>query len=45
MHELLQNGINEGISFGGEIEKIINRMELLFGDLKIFYQNLHLKLL
>ena len=32
MHELLQNGINEGISFGGEIEKIINRMELLFGD-------------
>ena len=34
MHELLQNGINEGISFGGEIEKIINRMELLFGDSK-----------
>ena len=34
MHELLQNGINEGISFGGEIEKIINRMKLLFGDSK-----------
>ena len=34
MHELLQNGINEGVSFGGEIEKIINRMELLFGDSK-----------
>ena len=34
MHELLQNGINEGISFGGEIEKIINRMELLYGDSK-----------
>ena len=34
MHELLQNCINEGISFGGEIEKIINRMELLFGDSK-----------
>ena len=34
MHELLQNGIDEGISFGGEIEKIINRMELLFGDSK-----------
>ena len=32
MHELLQKGIAEGISFGGEIEKIINRMELLFGD-------------
>ena len=32
MHELLQNGINEGISFGGEIEKILIRMELLFGD-------------
>ena len=34
MHTLLQNGIDEGISFGGEIEKIINRMELLFGDSK-----------
>ena len=34
MHELLQNGIDEGKSFGGEIEKIINRMELLFGDSK-----------
>ncbi len=34
IHELLQNGIDEGILFGGEIEKIINRMELLFGDSK-----------
>ena len=34
MHELLQNGIDEGMSFGGEIEKIINRMELVFGDSK-----------
>ena len=34
IHKLLQNGIDEGISFGGEIEKIINRMELLFGDSK-----------
>ena len=34
IHELLQNGIDEGISFGGEIEKILNRMELLFGDSK-----------
>ena len=34
MYELLQNGIDEGISFGGEIEKIINRMELVFGDSK-----------
>ena len=34
MYEILQNGINEGISFGGEIEKIINRMQLLFGDSK-----------
>ena len=34
MHTLLQNGIDEGISFGGEIENIVNRMELLFGDSK-----------
>ena len=34
IYELLQNGLNEGISFGGEIEKIINRMDLLFGDSK-----------
>ena len=34
MHEILQNGIDEAKSFGGEIEKIINRMELLFGDSK-----------
>ena len=34
MHEILKKGIDEGISFGGEIEKIINRMELLFGDSK-----------
>ena len=34
MHTLLQNGIDEGISFGGEIEKIVKKMELLFGDSK-----------
>ena len=34
MHEILQIGIDEGVSFGGEIEKIINRMDLLFGDSK-----------
>tara|TARA_B100000902_G_scaffold288975_1_gene275186 strand:+ start:133 stop:717 length:585 start_codon:yes stop_codon:yes gene_type:complete len=34
MYELLQNGIDEGMLFGGEIEKIINRMELVFGDSK-----------
>ena len=34
MYEILQNGINEGLSCGGEIEKIINRMDLLFGDSK-----------
>ena len=34
MYEILQNGIDEGKSFGGEIEKIINRMELIFGDSK-----------
>ena len=34
MYDILQNGINEGILFGGEIQRIINRMELLFGDSK-----------
>ena len=34
MYKILQNGFNEGVSFGGEIEKIINRMNLLFGDSK-----------
>ena len=34
MHEILQIGIDEGVSFGGEIKKIINRMDLLFGDSK-----------
>ena len=34
MHEILQNGIDEGVAFGGEIEKITKRMELLFGDSK-----------
>ena len=34
MYEILKNGINEGVSFGGEIENIINRMDLLFGDSK-----------
>ena len=34
MFELLQNGINEATSFGGGIERIINRMDLLLGDSK-----------
>ena len=34
MYEILQNGFNEGVSFGGEIKNIINRMNLLFGDSK-----------
>ena len=34
MYKILQNGINEGLSFGGEIKNIINRMDLLFGDSK-----------
>ena len=34
MYEILQSGINEATSFGGEIERIINRMDLLFGDSK-----------
>ena len=34
MYEILQNGINEATSFGGEIERIINRMDLLLGDSK-----------
>ena len=34
MYKILQNGINEGLSFGGEIKNIINRMDLLMGDSK-----------
>ena len=34
MYKILQNGFNEGVSFGGEIKNIINRMNLLFGDSK-----------
>ena len=34
MYDILQNGINEGVAFGGEIERIINRMDLLLGDSK-----------
>ena len=34
MYKILQNGFNEGLSFGGEIKNIINRMNLLFGDSK-----------
>ena len=29
MYKILQNGFNEGVSFGGEIEKIINPFYLL----------------
>ena len=34
IYKLLQNGILEGISYGGEISKIIGRMSLVFGDSK-----------
>ena len=34
MYKILQNGFNEGVSFGGGIKNIINRMNLLFGDSK-----------
>ena len=34
MYDILKNGINEGVAFGGEIERIMNRMDLLFGDSK-----------
>ena len=34
IHKLLQDGFAEGILFGGEVSKIISRMNLIFGDSK-----------
>ena len=34
IHNLLQDGISEAKLHGGEISKIVNRMDLLFGDSK-----------
>ena len=34
IYKLLQHGISEGILYGGEISKIIGRMNLIFGDSK-----------
>ncbi len=34
IYKLLQDGIGEGILFGGEIGKIVGRMNLIFGDSK-----------
>ena len=40
MHNLLQEGISEAKSFGGEISGIINRMNLIFGDSKFILPDL-----
>ena len=40
MYKLLQEGISEAKSFGGEISKIISRMDLIFGDSKNIIPNL-----
>jgi len=34
IHGLLKDGISEAILYGGEISKIVDRMDLLFGDSK-----------
>ena len=34
IYKLLQNGISEGMLYGGEISKIIGRMNLIYGDSK-----------
>ena len=34
IYKLLQDGISEGILYGGEISKIIGRMNLIYGDSK-----------
>ena len=34
IHDLLKAGISEAKLYGGEISKIVNRMDLLFGDSK-----------
>jgi 16S rRNA (guanine1516-N2)-methyltransferase len=40
MHNLLQEGISEAKSFGGEISGIISRMNLIFGDSKFILPDL-----
>jgi len=40
MHNLLQEGISEAKSFGGEISRIISRMNLIFGDSKFILPDL-----
>ena len=40
MYKLLQEGISEAKSFGGEVSKIISRMDLIFGDSKNIIPNL-----
>ena len=40
MYNLLQEGISEAKSFGGEISGIINRMNLIFGDSKFILPDL-----
>ena len=40
MHKLLQEGISEAELFGGEISKIIGRMNLILGDSKIILSKL-----
>ena len=40
IHKLLQDGFAEGILFGGEVSKIIGRMNLIFGDSKNILPNL-----
>ena len=40
MHNLLQDGISEAECFGGEIGKIISRMDLIFGDSKFILPDL-----
>ena len=40
IYNLLQDGIIEAKSSGGEIRKIINRMNLIFGDSKVILPNL-----
>ena len=40
MHDLLQDGISEAERFGGEIGKIISRMNLIFGDSKFILPDL-----
>ena len=40
MYNLLQDGVSEAESYGGEISKIISRMSLILGDSKIILPDL-----